>query len=843
MKANGRPVRRRPALGLAAVGLLLALPAGASKWKDPSEAEKQIVEDASKGLVGAVYLEKIQRSEGNKTFHVTVRAKILSKSGFDIGSVEGLEVTTDNIEGRTVGPTGKVTELSSRDIHRTTVVKSGGRSVERLSFTMPALEPGCFIEYAYREWGRLGRAGDYHTEILFQDKYTILFQELRTPKAFPYSSTTRRQRGANIEFGPDGGEFFYRVSNAPALHPEPYGLPNNERAAAVIFSWVFHDVNADDVDAFWREITKKGFAPMVTERLAKPSKVEAALKSIPGSRAADPEARLRAIYAYVQKTYKNRWVLRPGESAPKDGWEKNDGAADTISHRSGSSYDLAAVFLSMLRADGYHARVAFLPDREERFFHAEIPSMFQFSAWAVEVKDPGLPAPVYVAFDHPLLAYGMLPSNHLGGAVWVVDVDAETGEKVDLPQWPAERNSRRRAWAVAVEEEGDARVVREQRSAGQQAYESRVRLYRQGKELLEKEVRETYEKLDPPVELEAIEIQNAEEPEKEYLQTTTFRRKSLASSLPGGRLELAPLTMLQQSNPFTQDKREEPILFSYPWLDEDTLTITPPPGYVVDALPPPAALTTMAGKFPPGPPAARATPSPSRACSRSTASRPGPSSTPVPHALRSGLARRQRVLDRLQERRVRPEGRPVGVRAEGRRGGIGRPPAPSRRDVRGEGSRLGATRRRGLDRPRHPRDEAGPQRRRALAPADREGGQLHGLHAPLPQGGRQDPEPQRRRRRRLPLELRRRLEGRRRGRVDRPRRRPRRGAQPRQRGLRPAGRRRVLQRPLHRRVPPAEPDPGRHRRVRALAQVAPGRLPVGDLVRRTICCCPAGGRR
>ena len=501
----------------------------------------------SKGLVGAVYLEKIQRSEGNKTFHVTVRAKILSKSGFDIGSVEGLEVTTDNIEGRTVGPTGKVTELSSRDIHRTTVVKSGGRSVERLSFTMPALEPGCFIEYAYREWGRLGRAGDYHTEILFQDKYTILFQELRTPKAFPYSSTTRRQRGANIEFGPDGGEFFYRVSNAPALHPEPYGLPNNERAAAVIFSWVFHDVNADDVDAFWREITKKGFAPMVTERLAKPSKVEAALKSIPGSRAADPEARLRAIYAYVQKTYKNRWVLRPGESAPKDGWEKNDGAADTISHRSGSSYDLAAVFLSMLRADGYHARVAFLPDREERFFHAEIPSMFQFSAWAVEVKDPGLPAPVYVAFDHPLLAYGMLPSNHLGGAVWVVDVDAETGEKVDLPQWPAERNSRRRAWAVAVEEEGDARVVREQRSAGQQAYESRVRLYRQGKELLEKEVRETYEKLDPPVELEAIEIQNAEEPEKEYLQTTTFRRKSLASSLPGGRLEIAPLTMLQQS--------------------------------------------------------------------------------------------------------------------------------------------------------------------------------------------------------------------------------------------------------------------------------------------------------
>jgi hypothetical protein len=583
-------------VALAAALLIVGGTLLGDKGKAPTEAEKAIVEDSAKGLVGAVYLEKLGRSQ-NQMFQVSVRAKILSTSGFDIGTVERLAWNAQSIEGRTISPAGKVTELSSKDIRRVTTVKAGGRSIEQQTFTLPALEPGCFIEYSYKEWGWLGSAGDYHTEILFQGKYPILHQEVRTPKDFPFSSSVRLQKGVEIRFRKDGGEYVYEASNAAGLHDEPHGLPEKERAAAVIFAWVFHDVHSDTPEGFWKEAAKKGFAPHVRGMLVRPAKVEDRLKSIPGSRAADPKARLQAIYRYVQKTVKNRWTLRPGETEPKGGWKKNQDAGDTLANGEGSPSDLAAVCASLLRADGWRLRYVFTPDREERFFHPEIPSLFQFYGWVLEVQDPAFPEPVFLGFDHPLLPFGQLPWNRLGVAAFAFDLDSETGEKIDVPQRPSPSNSRRRDWRVTLADDGDVEVERATRMDGLEAFRVRTDLYRQGRESFEKDLREHYEKLDPPGELESLTLQNEETPDVELLQTTKFRRKGIASALPGGRLELAPLSMLQEANPFTQERRDEPIMFAYPYLDEDTLTITPPAGYATEALPTPIDEKNMVGRY------------------------------------------------------------------------------------------------------------------------------------------------------------------------------------------------------------------------------------------------------
>jgi hypothetical protein len=588
--------RSRRAAALAAFALALSAPLLAAKWKDPTEAEKAIVEDPAKGLVGAVYLEKTGRSE-NQMWRVTVRAKILSKSGYDVGTVEGIAPNAQNVEGRTVSPSGKVVELSSKEIRKVTAVKAGGRSVEHLVFTMPALEPGCFIEYTYKEWGWLGSASDYHVEVLFQDDYPILRQEVTTPKRFPFSSSVRRQKGVTIDFREESSTYVYESVNAPALHEEPYGLPRNERAAAVIFAWVIPGIQSASSESYWADATKKGLAPILSEYIVKPSKVEKALKSIPGSRTADPKARLQAIYEYSQKTVKNRWALRAGETEPKGGWKKNENAADTLSHGQGSPWDIGSVCASLLKADGWKYRVVFTPDREERFFHPEIPSMFQFGGWVLEVQDPGLEGPVYLCFDHPLMAYGQMPWNRLGVASYAIDLEAESGEKVEIPQFPPEKNSRKRQWTVALGEDGNVSVERVARLDGAQAFSARIDLYGNGKDDYEKRLKEAYEKYDPPGEIVSLTFQNEESPEQEFFQITKFRRDGLGATLPGGRLELAPLTMIGESNPFTQEKREEPILFPYPYLDEDTLTITAPEGYAPDALPAPIELRNLVGRY------------------------------------------------------------------------------------------------------------------------------------------------------------------------------------------------------------------------------------------------------
>ncbi len=69
-----------------------------------------------------------------------VRAKILSKAGFDVGTVDHkLDADFYDIQGRTVSPSGKVSELSKSDIRTITDVKIGRLSLKRKGFTLPAL--------------------------------------------------------------------------------------------------------------------------------------------------------------------------------------------------------------------------------------------------------------------------------------------------------------------------------------------------------------------------------------------------------------------------------------------------------------------------------------------------------------------------------------------------------------------------------------------------------------------------------------------------------------------------------------------------------------------------------
>jgi hypothetical protein len=590
---------------LVAVALFLPPQAHAAKWKDPTDAEKKMVEDPEKGLVGAVYLEKTQISENRMVslldnrpvslpaFCVYVRAKILSKAGFEIGTVENLSPYAQDIEGRTVSPSGKVTEFSSKDIRTMTTVKAAGVAVERKAFTMPALEPGCFIEYTYLEPGSLGSGGSYYAEILFQDKYPILRQELRTPKPFRLSCTSRQQNGVRIRPREESSEYVYESSNAPALREEPYGFPKHERSAELIFAQ-----GGENEKDFWKKTTQKGLVPTIKKMMVRPGSVAARLKTIEGSREADAAGRLRAIYHYVLKNVKNRSALRAGEVAPKGGWKTNDDAGDTLSHGDGTPADLAMVFASLVRADGWNFKIIFAPDRETRFFHPEIPSVHQFEAWLVAVTDPkDVSRVIYLSFEHPLLPFGLVPWNHLGVKSYAVGVEDEVGTMVQVPEAPARQNARQSDWRIDLTGDGDIRAEWESRWSGLWAFKLRSEIYHKGKEVWEKEVREAYQKLDPLGQVESVSYQNAEESDQNLSGKFRLVRKEMASPLPGGRLEFAPLTLIHQKNPFTQEKRNDPIIFAYPYFEEETLTIRQPGGYVLDALPPPVERNSSVGRY------------------------------------------------------------------------------------------------------------------------------------------------------------------------------------------------------------------------------------------------------
>ena len=162
---------------------------------------------------------------------------------------------------------------------------------------------------------------------------------------------------------------------------------------------------------------------------------------------------------------------------------------------------------------------------------------------------------------------------------------------------PGDRNARRRGWTVSLTEEGDAKIARKNVWMGQQAFQMRADLYRRGKEGWEKAVREEYEKYNPPGQVESASWENEENPEQDLKGTLSVTRKGMAAALPGGRIEVSPLTMIRQEDPFTSADRNGPIYFPYPYVDEDTMEIAAPSGYVVDALPQAVEQPTSVGRY------------------------------------------------------------------------------------------------------------------------------------------------------------------------------------------------------------------------------------------------------
>ncbi len=90
---------------------------------------------------------------------------------------------------------------------------------------------------------------------------------------------------------------------------------------------------------------------------------------------------------------------------------------------------------------------------------------------------------------------------------------------------------------------------------------------------------------------------NEQMPEEEFMETVHVTRKGIVNSLPGGRIEFSPLKLIGLQNPFTQADRRQAIVFPYPYVESDTLTLTIPEGYTLESAPQPIDLRSDVGLY------------------------------------------------------------------------------------------------------------------------------------------------------------------------------------------------------------------------------------------------------
>src|ERR671927_801389 len=153
------------------LGLLLcllpfcAIPASAAgdEWKpvDPAHLSLKNSTVEKEADAEAIFWEvRIDdNADGNLIFNHYIRVKVFTERGREsqskidllYGKLYGTETRISDIAARTIKPDGTIVELNKKDIFDRTVVKASGLKYKARSFAMPAVEPGCIIEYRWRE--------------------------------------------------------------------------------------------------------------------------------------------------------------------------------------------------------------------------------------------------------------------------------------------------------------------------------------------------------------------------------------------------------------------------------------------------------------------------------------------------------------------------------------------------------------------------------------------------------------------------------------------------------------------------------------------------------------------
>src|SRR5690349_3327938 len=186
-------------LGLVVCLLLLAAPMPAAPvgedWKpvDPAElsVKSPVVEkDAdAEGLFWEVKID--DNPDDDLIFNHYIRVKVFtdrgresqSKIDLPFGKLYGGEVKINDIAARTIKPDGSIVELNKKDIFERTIVKASGLKMKAKSFAMPAVEPGCIIEYRWREVRVRQRA--HYLRLQFQRDIPVQRVEYLV-NSFPY---------------------------------------------------------------------------------------------------------------------------------------------------------------------------------------------------------------------------------------------------------------------------------------------------------------------------------------------------------------------------------------------------------------------------------------------------------------------------------------------------------------------------------------------------------------------------------------------------------------------------------------------------------------------------------
>ena len=337
------------------------------------------------------------------------RIKVLTEKGKELATVTlpylKSDQTISDIAGRTIHPDGTIVPLTTK-AENLLVVQSGDLQVGRKVFTLPSVEVGSILEYRYRiaynddqfsspTWNIQSRYFVHNAHYTFTPFPAFM------PKGTPGPVTSKvliDGRGRQVKsliwwpHLPPGdaiktslnGSYSLDVANIPAAPDEEWMPPTQSELYRVSFYYSF----AHDAADFWKSEGKLWSKDV--DKFASPS--DTLRGAVSGLIAPSDSDLVKAqkLYAAVQSLDNTDYSRRKSSSerqALKLKAEKR--AEDVWAQKSGSSEEIAMLYLAMLRTAGLTAYALKVVDRNQGVFDPSYQSLDQLNTTLVVVQIAG----------------------------------------------------------------------------------------------------------------------------------------------------------------------------------------------------------------------------------------------------------------------------------------------------------------------------------------------------------------------------------------------------------------------------------------------------------------------
>jgi Domain of Unknown Function with PDB structure (DUF3857) len=558
------------------------------EWQPISQDElKMTSEPKAPGAPAIILFRQVDRDDSNPhTPHEYnyVREKILTEEGRKYGDVDIPLIKGQwdivNIRARTIRPDGSIANFDGK-VYEKEIVKARGLKYLAKTFTLSDVQPGSIIEYHYMI--------DFAENYVFNSNWVLsndLFIRNAKYTLKPYNEWALQWTWPNGL--PEGAK--PPVNENKSIHMEARDIPAfqveddmpPEAAMKFRVDFIYSEEGFEkEPDKFWKKQGKKmndaaeGF---VNKRKA----MEQAVAEIvsPGD---SPEAKLRKIYARVQKIRNTSYEVEKTEQEQKRAKEKEINNVEDLWKRGyGNGYELTWLFLGLARAAGMDASAVRIATRDDHFFTPNVMRARDLNTNVVLVKVNG--KGVYFDPGVAFAPFGLLPWSETGTTGLKLDKDGGTWVTTPTPE-PSESQIVRKA-DLNLTSEGSLEGKLTVTFTGLEAQRRRLQ-ERNEDEAHRKKLLEDYVKEVIPA---GIEVELTSKPD--WASSSPSMAAEFSLKVPGwasgaGKRALLPVGLFSgpEKHMCEHSTRVHPLYFQYLFEKTDDVHIELPLGWQISSLP------------------------------------------------------------------------------------------------------------------------------------------------------------------------------------------------------------------------------------------------------------------